>query len=65
MAKRVFMLHGWGGTADSGWKGWLKRELGARGFEAISPQMPGTESPKMEEWLSVLGKLVGKPDAET
>lgn len=65
MARRVFILHGWGGTADSGWKGWLKRGLGARGFEVFSPQMPDAENPKLDEWLAVLEGLVGKPDRET
>lgn len=63
--KRAFIIHGWGGTADSGWKGWLKSELAARGFEVHSPQMPDSENPKMDEWLSLLSKLVGKPDGET
>lgn len=65
MAKRVFILHGWGGTAGSGWKGWLEIELHSGGFEVFQPQMPDADTPHLEEWLAVLQKLVGKPDKET
>ena len=65
MAKRVFVVHGWGGTAGSGWKGWLKHELESRGFSVFSPQMPHAENPKLEEWLETLHGLVGKPDGST
>lgn len=65
MKKRVFILHGWGGTADSGWKGWLKNRLQAKGFEVFSPQMPNAENPKLDEWLAALKGLVEKPDRET
>ena len=65
MARRVFIIHGWGGTAGSGWKGWLKKELESRGFSVFSPQMPNAENPKLEEWLSALGELVERPDEST
>ena len=65
MAKRVFIIHGWGGTTGSGWKGWLKRELEARGFSVFSPQMPHAENPESEEWLKALRSLAGKPDEST
>ena len=62
MEKRVFIIHGWGGTADSGWKGWLKKELEPRGFVVSSPQMPDAENPRLEEWLATARNLVGRPD---
>ncbi len=65
MAKRAFIIHGWEGTANSGWKGWLKGELEERGFLVFSPQMPDAENPKLEEWLATLHKLVGRPDKDT
>ena len=65
MAKRVFVVHGWGGDPHGGWKPWLKKELEKKGFEVTMPQMPNTENPKMNEWVGTLAKLVGKPDGNT
>ena len=65
MARRVFIIHGWDGTAGSGWKGWMKRELEVRGFSVFSPQMPNAKNPGLEEWLQAMRRLVGKPDEGT
>src|SRR3989338_4454364 len=62
MKKRVFVIHGWGGSPGGGWKPWLKEELEARGFQVIMPQMPNPEFPKMDEWVGTLASLVGKPE---
>lgn len=29
MAKRVFLIHGWEGYPEEGWRPWLKKKLGA------------------------------------
>jgi predicted alpha/beta hydrolase family esterase len=65
MTKRVFLIHGWGGSPDSGWKPWLKKELEKMGFEVIVPFMPNTNFPKLGEWLPYLSGLVGKPSKDT
>src|SRR3989338_3594071 len=65
MKKRVFVIHGWGGSPGGGWEPWLKEELEARGFQVIMPQMPNPEFPKMDEWVGTLASLVGKPDEDT
>lgn len=58
--KRVFIIHGWGGTPnDKNWILWLKKELEARGDEVITPQMPDTNSPRIENWVPHLAKIVG------
>jgi len=63
--KRVFIIHGWGGAGGEGWQGWLKIELEKKGFQVFTPDMPDTENPKIETWVSALVKLVGKCDEET
>lgn len=63
--KRVFIIHGWGGTGDEGWQGWLKEELEKKDFEVFAPDMPDTENPKIETWVPALAELVGKCDEET
>lgn len=65
MAKRVFLVHGWGGSPERNWFPWLKKELESRRFEVNSLEMPDTEHPIIKEWVSTLEKEVGKPDKET
>lgn len=63
--KRVFLIHAWGGKPGDVWFPWLKRELEKRGFIVIAPEMPDTETPKIENWVPYLAKLVGEPDEDT
>jgi hypothetical protein len=63
--KRLIIIHGWEGTPDNGWKPWLKNEAEKIGFEVFSPQMPGGKYPKLEEWLSLMNKLIKKADKHT
>jgi uncharacterized protein len=63
--KRVFIIHGWGGFGGEGWQAWLKDELEKKDFEVIAPDMPDTENPKIEAWVSFLAELVGKCDKDS
>lgn len=60
MKKRVFVIHGWGGYPDEGWRPWLKKELEKRRFDVFTPVMPKTNFPICEEWVDYLQQLVGK-----
>lgn len=62
MTKRVFLIHGWEGYPEEGWRPWLKKELEGKGFEVIVPAMPNTMHPKQDEWVTHLAKIVGKAD---
>jgi len=62
MAKRVFLIHGWGGTPEGGWRLWLRDNLEKRGFSVSIPKMPETDHPKMRAWVDHLSKTVGEPD---
>ncbi|MBI5872516.1 serine hydrolase family protein [archaeon] len=62
MAKRVFLIHGWEGYPEEGWKPWLKNELKKKGFGVSVPTMPDTKHPKMGAWVEHLAKVVGTPD---
>lgn len=62
--KRVFIVHGWGGNPEEGWLPWLKKELESRNFQVIVPQMPNTETPRIDEWVPFLSELVGEPQEE-
>lgn len=63
--KRVFIIHGWDGDPDEAWLGWLRDELRSKGVEVFAPEMPNTEEPKIEEWVSFLSDLVGQADENT
>lgn len=63
--KRVFIIHCWQGTPNDFWYPWLKNELEKKGFDVYLPDMPDTDKPKIEPWVSTLQNLVGKMDEET
>ncbi|OGC81343.1 MAG: hypothetical protein A2V81_00855 [Candidatus Abawacabacteria bacterium RBG_16_42_10] len=65
MPKRVFIVHGWGGYPEEGWFPWLKKELEARGFEVLVPQLPDSDNPRIHNWVPKLSEMVGVPDQET
>lgn len=65
MKKRVFLIHGWGGWPKEGWFPWFKKELERNGFVVTIPEMPNSNTPKMDEWLPHLVSVVGIPDEQT
>lgn len=60
--KRVFIIHGWGGSPNEPLHKWLKLKLEKKGFKVIVPQMPNPEKPEIEAWVSRLEEIVGTPD---
>ena len=65
MPKRVFIIHGWGGSPDEGWFPWLATQLQSRGFEVQVPAMPDADEPAIEDWVAFLRRRVGKSDENT
>ena len=65
MAKRAFIIHGWEGYPEGGWRPWLKKKLEEKGFEVIIPAMPDTANPTMEKWVPYLAHLVATSDKNT
>jgi predicted alpha/beta hydrolase family esterase len=63
--KRVVIVHGWGENPNESWFPWLIKELEAKGFSSIAPQLPDTEEPRIKRWVSSLAQAVGEPDEET
>lgn len=62
MKKRAFLIHGWDGSPNEGWRPWLKQKLEDKDFEVIAPAMPNAATPNMSEWLEHLDKIVGQID---
>lgn len=62
MNKKVFLVHGWGGYPKEGWRPWLTKELEQREFEVINPEMPDTNTPTVQKWVSYLQQILPNPD---
>lgn len=62
--KRVFVIHGWEGYPEGGWRPWLKNKLEEKGFDVTVPAMPDTANPTFNKWIPFLKNLVGKPDKD-
>ena len=43
----------------------MKKELEARGYEVIVPQLPDAESPRIWKWVPKLAEVVGEADEQT
>src|SRR5680860_439309 len=65
MTKRIFIVHGWGGLANEGWLGWLKKELEVAGYLVFAPQMPNTNEPQIKTWVEAIIQSVGVVDNNT
>lgn len=61
MTKRIFLIHGWGGSPRNDWLPWAIQELEGRGYEVIAPAMPDTDHPQIQPWVDTLSQLVGTP----
>ena len=54
----VIIVHGWEGNSKSDWIPWLARELKQREIEVIAPDMPNTDKPRIDAWVSLLKDAV-------
>ncbi len=63
--KRVIIVHRWEGGPHDDWRPWLKNELEKLDCEVLVPDMPDTDVPVIEKWVSKLAEVVGTPDADT
>lgn len=60
--KRIFIIHGWGGTPKMDWIPWLKLHLESKKYQVICPLMPDTDTPTIKAWVDKLEELIGKVD---
>ena len=65
MTKRLFIIHGWGGSPKELLHKSLKEDFSKKGFKVFAPEMPNTNEPKIEEWIPHINKVVGKVDEDT
>lgn len=55
---KIYIVHCWDGTKKDGWYPWLDKELSNNNNTVYRFNMPNTETPKIEEWVSFLDKQV-------
>lgn len=65
MSIKIVIVHQWHGSPESDWYPWLKEVLEKKGFEVVVPEMPDTDSPKIDSWVSHLQKAVAHPTEKT
>ena len=62
---KIFIVHCWDGTKDDGWYPWLDKELSNENNMVYRFNMPNTNTPTIEEWVSYLDKQVDCLDENT
>jgi len=50
--KKVFIIHGFQGSPNGGWRPWLMAELEKLDIYACALPMPNPENPSCEDWVS-------------
>lgn len=62
--KKVYLIHGWGGSSEGGWFNWLKLQLEGKA-EVRAFDMPDTDHPNIEKWVNFIKENVLDLDKET
>jgi len=62
--KKVFIVHGFGGEPNGGWRPWLMGELAKKDIYACALPMPTPEEPKKEEWVKAITDAIKIPNEE-
>jgi predicted alpha/beta hydrolase family esterase len=64
--KKVYLVHGWGGSSTSeAWFDWLREELDNLNTELVIFDMPNSETPRINEWMGFLKENVKNLNEET
>ena len=62
--KKVFIIHGFMGEPNGGWKPWLMGELYKNDTYACSLPMPDPNNPNKEEWIQTIRDVVNFEEDE-
>jgi hypothetical protein len=62
--KKVFIVHGFNGEPNGGWRPWLMGELAKKEIYACALPMPSPESPIKEEWVRTISESIKNPNEE-
>jgi len=59
---RVFLIHGFEGAPNGGWRPWLMAKLGRNDIYACALPMPDPNDPQKNAWVDEIRRTVGVPD---
>ena len=62
--KKVFMIHGFQGEPNGGWRPWLMGELAQNDVWACALAMPTPDIPNKDEWVKKISEEVQDPDED-
>ena len=63
--KKIYMVHCWDGNRDDGWYPWLDENISDENVKVYRFNMPDTNNPKIDVWVSYLSEQVKDLDSET
>jgi predicted alpha/beta hydrolase family esterase len=63
--KKVFMVHGFQGEPNGGWRPWLMSKLARMDIWACALSMPTPAKPLVQEWVNKIVSEIGQPNDET
>jgi len=58
--RKVFIVHGFRGSPNGGWRPWLMAELQKKDVYACALSMPNPESPVLKEWVEEVDRHIEK-----
>lgn len=61
---KVFLVHGYEGMPNGGWRPWLMKRLSKNGVYACALPMPHPLHPQKDEWVATIAQAVGDPTDE-
>lgn len=56
--KKVFIIHGFQGSPNGGWRPWLMGELEKQGIYACALSMPNPNNPVPAEWVAEIARHI-------
>lgn len=59
--KKVFIIHGFMGAPNGGWRPWLMEEFAKNDIYACALPMPAPDNPIKSEWVKTINEAVGIP----
>lgn len=62
--KKVFIIHGFQGRPNGGWRPWLMRELSKNDIYACALAMPTPDVPVKSEWVNKISEVVSIPNED-
>lgn len=61
---KVFMIHGFEGSPNGGWRPWLMGELAQKDIYACALSMPHSEDPQPEEWVAEIVRHIVRNNSD-